>query len=352
MNSENKKTTQLIAVILFACFLLVVVGLRFFSNSGPETFDEPTGSANSQVKEERTIERVEPTEVGLEKPPRLDPEVPVDPEIARIEAELLKLLRAIGQPPYDREDLVRLQQLLLELEDYVAGLDPKHAPLVLELLDAEENFLTRFSLIKGLGYMGGDIAAQGLADHYVKLSESDSLAEIQRTVDALGEIDNDASYGLIEDLIYNSRPKDRFRFVKALGNHSRRGDAVPLMLELAREEPGDRLRNKAAQALKKAADPHSAPEIERMLDTEKSQYVRQTMIGALGAIGDPKSLRVLKNIALNDPEVSTRLSAINAIRKIGTEEALPILEQVAEKDKEPRLRDDAKRFSKELQDQG
>jgi HEAT repeat protein len=223
------------------------------------------------------------------------------------------------------------------------------------MLVEQEDFMLRRFLIRGVGEIGGDLAALGLLDHYRRLTgtEERKQHEIDYTIKSLGVVDNDLSYTLLGDLINDDEERiDRRRLVEALGQHSRRTDAVPLFMSLAGNDRSMSVRNKAAQALKFTADPSSAPDLEQLLETETNKYVRQTMMGALGDIGDPSSLSTLERVAKTDQNVDTRVSALDAIFKIGGPKAREILEEVAEKDKDAKVKEFAHRYIGKLDKKG
>ncbi|MEE8143139.1 MAG: HEAT repeat domain-containing protein, partial [Planctomycetota bacterium] len=244
-----------------------------------------------------------------------------------------------------------------ELKEYLATLPPEMAPILLDLLALESDFVNRRFLIKGLGAMGGDGAALGLTDHYNMLNEAPleerKVHEIKYTVEALGAVDNDLSYHLLSDLIENDEKlMDRWRFVEALGKHSRRWEVVPVFTQLMQEDKSLKVRNRAAQALKYTQDLPSAVDIEEAFEAENTMYVKQTMLGAIGSIGDPNSMKFLEQVVKTNSDFNIRVSAVNSILTIGGSEARRILEDVAEQDKHKRVREDARRALVKLEAKG
>ncbi len=238
-----------------------------------------------------------------------------------------------------------------ELEAYLASLPPEMVPLLLEILEAEQDFVNRLILLDALGQIGSDLAADALARHFQYAYDNQKATQLARSVSALGAVDSDHSYDLLNDFIASESPaaeEHRFRFVEQLGLHSRREESVPLFLELAGDADRARVRNKAAQALKRTQRFDSAPAIERLLVEEEHPYVRQTMIGALGAVGDRASIEALAEIARNDDKDDTRASAVESIYKIGGDRAKEILREVAETDEDKRVRERAQRNLRKL----
>ncbi|MCA8959642.1 MAG: HEAT repeat domain-containing protein [Planctomycetes bacterium] len=266
----------------------------------------------------------------------------------------LEAFRARMQTARNREESQAFWDARMELLEYLKQLDPAYAGPVLEFLETADNFLQRRVLLLGLAEMGGDTIADGLADHYDEWSQKDkreqSGSEIKYTVEALGKIDTDHSFDLLNHYLREGDPQDRSRFVEQLGLHSRREESVPTFVDLAGHDTQNRVRNKAAQALKRTAHPRSAADIEKLLETERVPYVRQTMIGALGSIGDPASLKTLDRILREDEDVSTRLSACHSTAAIGGASARRILERVAASDENQRVRTYAEGKLVELED--
>lgn len=285
------------------------------------------------------------------------PPVEVPSDLAGIRKALMEYLDYLR---YDRQKYMDngalVAQMLAELEEFLAGLPPEAVPMLLEILDSEEDFVLRRKILYGLGAIGSAEAALGLADYYEKLInlEADKDSEIAHTIRALGEVDSDVSFDLLEDFITteNGRQKHRFRFVQALGDHSNSAAAVPLFTDLMQDDIHFKVRNNAAQALKKASVHTTAPDLERAVMTEQNNYVRQTMMGALGSIGDTGSISTLENIARNDEDPVNRLSAVSAITKIGGSSAKSILEEIAAKDAHERVRYYAKKGVAKLEDDG
>ncbi len=244
-----------------------------------------------------------------------------------------------------------------ELLEYLKALDPAFAGPVVEFLETADNHLQRRVLLEGLGIIGGDIATEGLADHYETWSSKDRTAngvgtEIKYTAIALGAINSDFSYDILNHYVRDGDQQDRSRFVEQLGLHGRRKESVPLFTELAAQDDQIRVRNKAAQALKRTADHGSAARLEELVQSEQVHHVRQTMIGALGAIGDPGSLKTLDRILREDENPTTRMSATNSAARIGGPEAKAMIERVAANDTEARVRSFAKQELEKMADRG
>ena len=203
----------------------------------------------------------------------------------------------------------------------------------------------------------GDLVAEGLGKHYETWSEKDRSeagvgSEIKYTAIALGRVDNDFSFDLLNHYVQDGDQRDRSRFVEQLGLHSRRQESVPLFTQLAGTATQIRVRNKAAQALKRTADPGSAARIEELIEGEEVDHVRQTMIGALGPIGDRASLKSLDRILREEPNPTTRMSALRSTSLIGGPEARAMIERAAAKDADTKVRSFAKKELQKLGDRG
>ena len=163
--------------------------------------------------------------------------------------------------------------------------------------------------------IGSDAAANGLTDHYHKMAMlGDKDSEAKHSIRALGRVDSPHSFDLLYDLADKSGdPEHRHEFLEELGGHHMTGEAIPLYKRMMVEDGRVNVRSYAARALKRTADPATAPDIEAAIKEERSKYVRQTMIGALGGIGDPKSipaleaLRILKGMLPQNIERRSRM---------------------------------------------
>lgn len=273
----------------------------------------------------------------------------------------LDVVRATIQGFFDRmpADISKLENPLSivqardELRNYLDSLSPEAASLLIEMLGTEPDFVNRRFLLYALAKMGTDVAVDGLAAHYWRMEELENESEIFHSVTALGQVGTPHSYDVILDFVERSAPhQHRARFVRALGDHPDVRRAVPTLIRLLREDTTTKVRVNAAQALTKSKDLNAAGDIERALETERHPFVRQAMIGALGGIRDVNSLPSLERILQTDQDHVDRMSAVSAVSKIGGDSARRILEKTAKEDTHDRVRFDAERALRRMNEEG
>ena len=87
-------------------------------------------------------------------------------------------------PDRYRENGPLIAQMIAELEEFLAGLPPEAVPLLLELLDTEEDFVLRRKILYGLAAIGSVGAADGLGEYYHTLmtAENEKDSEISHTI--------------------------------------------------------------------------------------------------------------------------------------------------------------------------
>lgn len=247
-----------------------------------------------------------------------------------------------------------VRQALDGLRDYLATLPPDAVPLLLELIDPEvtADFVHRRYLLYALGDIGTDEAVDGLIQHYHRMSQIDLEHEIGHTVKALGRVDSPHSFQLLTTMIEREgRVEDRHRFLRVLGAHSMRQQALPLFTRMLGDD--DSLcRINASQGIKHSGDRSVAPTVERAIREEQCEYTKQAMIGALGGLQDVNSVSLLDEVLQTDSNLTNRLSCVDSLYRIGGPDAMSVLQRVAEQDGEERVRFDAQRKLRKLQEGG
>lgn len=290
-----------------------------------------------------------PVAIGSGGPSSTDVQIPDPSQRSPLEEEMLGKITELFQAmqwnsALDLSVAHRVARAREELEAYLEGLPPEAVPMLLGLLAEEPDFVNRRFLIRGLGKIGSAEAILGLEEHYWRMLALNKESEIKYTVEAMGAADNDIGF---EALVRLSREEQarphRWRFIDALGSHSRRVDAVPLFTEALQQDSFFRVRSRAALGLKQAAVVDSAPHIENALKLETNPYVRQAMIGALGGVRDIQSLTVLEEILANDSDLQSRMSAAHSIARIGGDRARAILQAVIDREDHERVRFEAQR---------
>jgi len=312
--------------------------------------------------------RTEPTDPGTAVAPSSTPPLP-PPAAApatttpdgvaggtdELRRRLYELLGEVIDGPDIRSRMEKIIAHRAALDALLAELGPESVDLIAELLEEDWNFLDRRALIRRLGEIGTDRAADLLVAHYQTLAEKGVETELNYTIQALGAVQSPHSFTLLASLIEGEGvPEHRFRFVEQLGRHRDNVQAVPIFLRVAdsQNEEYFKARSRAALALKWADDPRSAPQVERLLDSEQNKYVRQALCGTLGELGDPASVAKLATIARSDEEHQTRMSAIRALSRIGGDEARKIIEELREGDANERVRLEATRALERMDENG
>lgn len=246
--------------------------------------------------------------------------------------------------PLNAEGRIDVHRAREELQDYLDTLGPESVDTLVAVLEEETDFSNRRFLMRTLGRIGTDTAADGLLAHYHRMATANVDSEAKHTIKALGLVDSPHSFEQLVHLATESGdPQHRHKVLEELGGHHMTGEAVPLYKELMVEDSRTNVRSYAARALKRTGDLRAAPDIEIALAAETNRYVRQSMIGALGGIGDANSVRALEAVANTDKDHVSRMSAVNSLRMIGGGAARTVLESIAEKDSNERVRQDAQR---------
>ena len=360
---EPKKTNPLIPILMGTITLLFVALVAFRllqADPAPAPAQVPAASVAKSTDDLPEHPEVEVAHIPDEKSrfEKLIAGSGIDRDLAeeaRVRAKLKEMFEKIHITQEDFTNAYDYQDNRQALEDYLASLPPEMVPLLMELLEEEKYFVSRYILIRALGEIGSDLAADALIARFDYALEVGKAKEVERTMEALGLVDSAYSFDALHDLLDRDDEgalRNRTRFVMELGNHSMNKQAVPTFLSIARESGHPRTREASARALKQAADPKSVVEIERLLETERSPYVRQSLMGALGVTGDRNSLRVLENIGRTDDDVSTRASAVQAIYRIGGTEAREALQRLAESEENESNRARAVRQALALEERG
>lgn len=280
-------------------------------------------------------------------------EAPTDSEAKQIQDAILAFFARMPADVLNVDNPLAILQAREELQEYLDGLPPSAAPILIDILKEEADFVNRRFLLYALADMGTDIATDGLLDHYHRMAELDKESEVGHTIKALERVGSAHSFDVLIDLTERDGAIiHRDKFVRALGNHPDSREALPTFTRLMHEDRSFKTRLNSATAIKGTGDTASAIEVERALQTEKNNYVRQSLIGALGTLREVNSLGVLEEILQNDQHHVNRMSAVNAVGRIGGPEARRILEQVAAEDKNERVRFDAQRKLREMDANG
>jgi hypothetical protein len=105
----------------------------------------------------------------------------------------------------------------------------------------------------------------------------------------------------------------------------RREEHAPRLVEILRNDQNSAVRSFAAHALGVLAVTKSVPALVKVVESRQDRSYRAA-IRALGKIGDPRAIPVLENVAKEDPVEWVRDAARQAIQKIRKEQNTPAKE--------------------------
>jgi len=169
-------------------------------------------------------------------------------------------------------------------------------------------------------------------------------------IKAMGKLQNDTSYDVLQDLIKNQGFSPyRDKFIWELGEHHRRDEALDFFNDGLNNETSKRNRNKYAQALGKIASPESLPQLYHAFKNENYWVNKQTILGSIGKIGNPNSIPFLEEQARYAGESAVRLSAARALSRIGTPVAMDTLRDVAQSESDEKIQSYMINWSQEQQ---
>lgn len=352
---DGRALVPIVIALLAACFLAVVVYQAMQTGPGPEPWsgqsvydDEPESVPSGDQADSVDSARGDTKTGGTTGP--------VDASDAAIRAKLAGFFARMPADAMvlDTAGKLDLKRARDELEDYLETLGPEAVDTLVGVLEEETDFVNRRFLLRALGNIGTDAASNGLLAHYHRMASTGQHdSEAKHTIKAMGRVDSPHSFDQLLDLVETSGdPAHRHFVLEELGGHHMTAEAVPVYKRLMVEDTRTNVRSYAARALKRNADPKTAPDIELALKQETNRYVRQTMIGALGGIRDANSVRALEEVTQTDDDHVTRMSAVNSLKLIGGPAAESVLERVAENDANERVRADAQRALQALRDPG
>lgn len=243
-------------------------------------------------------------------------------------------------------DMNRIEEAREGIRDFLLSLGAEAMPTLAAILNAEGDFVNRRMVLKTIGELGPQSpeATFVLRDFFVaRHKDLQNRSEMLHVVDAMGTLKNNTGFDVLQDLVHRGKSEPSYhqyreKLFEALGEHPRRVEAAPTMIEAMHEDVLPGARNKAAQALGKLDDPSVLPDLYNAIEKERAYYVKQTMLGSVGKIGDPESLPFLESQARLAKESAVRLSAANAIRRIGTRRGEQLLREVARDEQDPELK--------------
>jgi hypothetical protein len=249
--------------------------------------------------------------------------------------------------PESVRDLERLRE---EFREFLAGLGPESVTTLATILDVEPNFVDRRFLIYALGDLGPrtEEATFALRDFFMSRYENpQSRSELGHVIMAMGRLQNETSFDVLREL---AEPRDepdapgprvsnyRDKFLRALGDHPYREEAIGTFVDAMQSDNHPNVRNNAAQALGKVRSPETLGALYSAFGQETRWPVKQTILGSIGKIGNPNSIQFLEENARNARDPKVRLSAAGALRRIDTPYARQLLRGLARSEPDAKIR--------------
>ena len=247
--------------------------------------------------------------------------------------------------PQDTEKLRHLEELREEFRKFLADLGPESIATLAAILDVEADFVDRRFLLYALGDLGpqSDQATFALRDFFVKRHDNPkSRSELYHAIEAMSRLGNETSFDMLTDFVDGDEHPGaysyRHKFVRALGEHPYRDDAVGTFVDAMREDDHPNVRNYAAQALGKIRNPTTLTPLYQSFEGENRWVIKQTILGTIGKIGDVTSIPFLEGHARNSTAPQVRLSAAGALRRMEDPYARQVLRELARSEPDAKVR--------------
>jgi len=119
---------------------------------------------------------------------------------------------------------------------------------------------------------------------------------------------------------------------------------VEVLRKYAKDDPNDRLREKIAFAFSVSKEPEAIKELISMARTDSSSRVRGQAIFWMGQIGGRKEAEQITAAIENDPETEVKKKAVFSLAQMKDGEGVPLLINVAKTNKNPLVRKEAIRW--------
>ncbi len=254
-----------------------------------------------------------------------------DPELAKALAEIFE---EIDYDVSSADAYMRAGRAIERLDAFLAELGPDALPTLAAILNAESFFINRRHVIQTIGALGpeSENATFMLRDYFVKrMGNIQARSELLHLVRAMGTLQNQTAFDVMAQMVDDKgiAPDYRARFIVALGEHPRRTESIPMLVDKMVTGEQFAIRNYSAQALGKIATPDLLPDLYTAYDRERYWVAKQTILGSIGKVGHPNSVPFLENVARSAKESGVRLSAAGALRRIGTPYAMAVLGELA-----------------------
>lgn len=213
---------------------------------------------------------------------------------------------------------------------------------LVEVLQAEQDNDVRLRIIALVGQTGDKRMIQPL----LKVLRNEDPHVRLVAIYALSIICADDIDPLLKALREEEDINTRIFIIMAIGNSKNKRAIEPLVQILNRDKTRE-VRAAAAQALGQIGDPRAVEPLILSLNRDKSRDVRVSAAQALGQIGDPQAVDPLIR-ALEDDEPMVRTIALSSLEAIGDDRAIPVIQKLLETEKDEYVRDEIYRTLERL----
>ncbi|HEY6347839.1 MAG TPA: HEAT repeat domain-containing protein [Candidatus Angelobacter sp.] len=156
--------------------------------------------------------------------------------------------------------------------------------------------------------------------------------------------DDPAADSALEKLIQPDKPDSVREHVVFWLGMERGQKGLTVLRRYAKEDPNDRLREKITFAFSQSKEPEAIQDLISMARNDPSSRVRSQAIFWMGQIGGRKEAEQITAAIENDPETDVKKRAVFALAQMKNGEGVPLLITVAKSNKNPVVRKEAIRW--------
>ena len=156
--------------------------------------------------------------------------------------------------------------------------------------------------------------------------------------------DDPAADQALEKLMQPDKPEYIREHVTFWLGVERGKKGLELLRKYAKEDPNERLREKITFALTQSKEPEAMKELVSMARNDASPRVRKQALFWMGQIGGRKEAEQISEAIENDPETDVKKRAVFALSQMKEGEGVPLLINVAKTNKNPVVRKEAIRW--------
>ncbi|HEY6249976.1 MAG TPA: HEAT repeat domain-containing protein [Candidatus Angelobacter sp.] len=156
--------------------------------------------------------------------------------------------------------------------------------------------------------------------------------------------DDPAADQALEKLIQPDKPEFLREHVVFWLGIERGKKGLGVLRKYAKDDPNDRLREKITFAFSQSKEPEAIQDLISMARNDPSSRVRGQAIFWMGQIGGRKEAEQITAAIENDPETEVKKRAVFALAQMRNGEGVPLLITVAKTNKNPVVRKEAMRW--------